>query len=107
IETVGLVHTAQFPIRFAGAPPIGRHVRVTERISLKARDVLEIRSVMIAPDLMAAPYQITTLYLREPAHGAHELAICPAADRLIDPVTHLMRFDLTPPADLPAPPRNR
>jgi len=107
VRTVGLLHTAQFPERFADAPPIGGHVRVTERISLKSRDMLEIQSTMVAPDLMAAAFEITTRYVREPGYVAHELTNCPDFDRLVDPATHLMRYDLTPPADLPPPPRGR
>jgi len=107
VQTVGLMHTAQFPVRFTGALPIGDDVRVSEFISLKSRDLLEIRSVMIAPDLMAAPYEITTLYVREAGYIAHELTNCPDSDRVIDPATHLMRFDLTPPADLATPPGRR
>jgi hypothetical protein len=107
VETTGLAHTAQFPERFAGAVPIGRGARVTERISLKRQDMLEIRSVLIAPDLMAAPYETTTFYVRETGYVAHELTNCPDSDRLIDPITHLQRFDLTPPADLPPPPSSR
>jgi hypothetical protein len=45
-----------------------------------------------------------SIYVREAGYVAHELSNCPDFDRAIDPSTHLLRFDMTPPADLPPPP---
>ncbi len=104
VETAGLMSSARFPLPLIGAPSIGPNVHVTEHIHLTDRDRLQIDSVMIAPELMASPYEVHSTYVREAGYVAHELSYCVEGDRLVDPVTHRLRFDLTPPPDLAPPP---
>jgi len=106
IETVGLNHDTglgeprtKLPIK------IGRNVHITERISLKEPDVLEILSRTTAPDLFTRPYLTTTLYARDRRHEFQEITNCVTNDRAFDETTGRERFDLTPPADLPPPPK--
>jgi len=83
---------------------IGRNVRITERISLKEPDVLEIVSQTIAPDILTQPYQTTSLFRRDRRHEYQEITNCVQNDRAFDNATGRERFDMTPPADLPPPP---
>jgi hypothetical protein len=45
------------------------------------------------------------IYHRDRGHVFVDDLSCVEDDRSIDPVTGKQRFDLTPPADLPPPPR--
>jgi hypothetical protein len=84
---------------------IGRNVRITERISLKEPDVLQIVTRMVAPEVLSGPYETTTLYRKDPKHEFEEITNC-VQNRAFDNSTGRERFDLTPPADLPPPPSN-
>lgn len=104
IETVGLHPDTTFPAPTPGAPLIGAGARINERIRLIDSGKLEVRSEIIAPQMLTAPLNLTTVYRRDPGHIVRDLDECDANDRSIDPQTGLQRFDLTPPADLPPPP---
>ncbi|HET8697767.1 MAG TPA: hypothetical protein VFO94_09790 [Gammaproteobacteria bacterium] len=103
VETVGLTRSSRFPLELPGAPAIGAHARVVERIALEDRDTLVIDSELTAPELLTAAYRIRTTYVREPGYVGRELDYCVDSDRLVEPETRALRFDLTPPADLPPP----
>ena len=60
-----------------------------------------------APAVLSQPDRRTRLYTRVPKTAANEITFCADNDRSIDPDTGKQRFDLTPPADLPPPPRSR
>ncbi len=105
VETRGLSHDIgfgeprnQLPIK------IGRHVQIIERFSLKGPEILQVVTRMTAPELLAAPYEVTTLYNRDRRHGFQEFSNCVQNDRAFDEASGRERFDLTPPADLPPPP---
>jgi hypothetical protein len=106
IETVGINPGALYPLHTThGAMPIGKNVKITERISLRGSDTLQFDIVTVAPDLFLAPDKRTRAYKRAPDKTtAHEFNLCVDYDRQIDPVTGKQRFDLTPPKDLPPPP---
>lgn len=104
IETTGLSRNTQFMV-VGGGIPIGKNVRSTERIHLKESDVLQIDSVVIAPDSLAEPYKSTTLLRRAKNYVPHEFSFCDDTDRYLDPATGDIFFDMTPPADLPPPPQ--
>lgn len=103
VETGGLNPNAPYLPGPLGTK-IGRNVRIVERMSLKDADTLEIALRMTAPELFTAPYETTTRYRRDRTHVFRELRWYGAEDRSIDPVTGRVRFDMTPPRDLPAPP---
>jgi hypothetical protein len=106
IETAGLhpdigfaEPRSKFPVK------IGHHVRITERLSLKEPDVLEIVSQTTAPDILTQPYRTTALLRRDRQHEFQEITNCINSDRAFDNATGRERFDMTPPADLPPPPK--
>jgi hypothetical protein len=101
VETGGLDSQA----RFIGPFSIGHNARVIERISLKAPDELEIVMRMTAPEVLSAPWEVKSRYRRDRTRVFHEAVDCVEDDRSIDPKTGRQRFDLTPPKDLPPPPR--
>ena len=103
VETTGINPQARFPDPNPGAIPIGRKAKVMERIALKG-EYLELDVVVIAPDILTAPYARKFSFARDPKKFPQELVICTENDRAIDPATGTQRFDLTPPADLPPPP---
>ncbi len=107
VETVDIDPDALYPLHTThGAMPIGKNVTITERISLKGPDELQFDIVTVAPDLLLAPDRRTRTYGRVPnKKTAHEFNVCVDNDRSIDPTTGKQRFDLTPPSDLPRPPR--
>jgi hypothetical protein len=105
IETEGLHSDIGFAEPRNKLPiKIGRHVRITERISLKEPDLLEIVSQTTAPDILTQPYQTTSLFRRDRQHEFQEITNCVRNDRAFDNATGRERFDMTPPADLPPPP---
>jgi hypothetical protein len=104
VETIGINPAAAYPAPQQGAIPIGTNVRITERISLEARDTLRFDIVTVAPDVLREPDRRTRIYSRVVKAMANEITFCAEYDRSIDPVTGKQRFDLTPPADLPPPP---
>jgi hypothetical protein len=106
VETVGINPGALYPLYTThGAMPIGRDVKITERISLQGPDTLQFDVVTVAPDILLGPDKRTRTYHRVPGKTvAHEFNLCVDHDRQIDPHTGRQRFDLTPPPDLPPPP---
>jgi hypothetical protein len=105
VETVGINPEARYPIATQGAMPIGKRVKITERISLQSPDTLQFDVVTVAPDIFTAPDKRKRLYTRVPKKTtANEITFCVEHDRSIDPATGKQRFDLTPPPDLAPPP---
>jgi hypothetical protein len=100
VETRGINPLASY-----GGAPIGKNVRITERIVLKDPGTLQIDVVTDAPDVLTQPDRRTRLYTRVAKTMANEITWCTEYDRSIEPGTGKQRFDLTPPADLPPPPR--
>lgn len=103
VETTGIKPDA--PLGPFG--PIGRNVRITERIWLKEKDVLQFDLVTVAPDLFEAPDRRTYLLARVP--GKREpiaIDFCVDNDRSYDSAAGQERLDMTPPPDLPPPPAN-
>jgi hypothetical protein len=107
VETIGIKPSAPYPERFQGSMPIGKSVRITERIALADKDTLQWEVVTEAPEVLTAPDRRTSLYHRSAKKLANEISLCADYDRSIDPATGKQRFDLTPPADLPPPPPPR
>jgi hypothetical protein len=99
VETRGINPRALY-----GGVPIGKTVRITERIFLKDPGTLQIDVVTSAPDVLTQPDRRTRLYSRVAKTMANEITFCTEYDRSIEPGSGKQRFDLTPPADLPPPP---
>jgi hypothetical protein len=106
VETVAINPSALYPLYTThGALPIGKGVKITERISLRDPNSLQFEVVTDAPELFVAPDKRTRIYTRVPNKTmANEFTLCVDHDRSIDPVTGKQRFDMTPPPDLPPPP---
>jgi hypothetical protein len=104
VETVGIAPKVSFPGRTPGSVPIGKNVRITERITLKDENTLQLEATIVAPDVLTAPDKRTRLYARSNKKTAREVSFCTDSDRSIDPVSGKQRFDMTPPKDLPPPP---
>jgi hypothetical protein len=104
IDTVGIDPNALYPQILSGAIPVGRNVKILERVSLKDPDTLQFEITMQAPDIFTAPDKRTRVYARVPKRTALQISFCTDHDRAVDPDTGKQRFDLTPPADLPPPP---
>ncbi len=105
VETRGLSHDIGWDEPRNHMPIwIGRHARIVERFSLTEPDILQIVARITAPDLLAAPYEVTTVYSRNRSHEFQQITNCVQSDRAFDDTTGRERFDLTPPADLPPPP---
>lgn len=104
VETHALNPKARMGPNWPGVPTIGRNAHVTERISLKDANTLEIVMRLDAPELLAQPFTVTFPYTRDVGHRFHEQVDCEDEDRAIDPASGTERFDLSPPADLPPPP---
>ncbi len=93
------------PLALAGGARIGNNVRITERIFLKDPGTLQIDVVTDAPDVFTQPDRRTRLYTRVAKMMASDITFCTEYDRSIEPGSGKQRFDLTPPPDLPPPPR--
>ena len=104
VETVGVNSNAHYPDHGPGTIPIGKNVRITERITLKDDKTLEFDVTTVAPDILTAPDHRKRLYTRVSKPAAREVSFCVEYDRSIDPHTGKQRFDMTPPKDLPPPP---
>ncbi len=100
VETKGINPLASY-----GGVPIGKNVRITERMFLKDPGTLQIDVVTEAPDVLTQPDHRTRHYTRVAKAMANEITWCTEYDRSIEPGSGKQRFDLTPPADLPPPPR--
>ena len=66
VETIGIDPQALYPEPIAGAVPIGRNVKITERISLRDADTLQFEITTTAPEIFIAPDRRTRLYKRVP-----------------------------------------
>ena len=107
IHTIGMNSDAHFPVeQFAGVPALGHDAAITERIHLVSPDLLEIDAEMTAPALFTAPYTTHFRYRRDRNHQPEPISYCVHHDRSIDAVSGKQRLDLTPPDDLPPPPRD-
>lgn len=91
---------------FDAAARLGRKARSVERIWLKEPDVLQIDITLTAPDVLTEAYKDTWYFRRDADHQFAEFSTCKSRDRSIDPETLKNRFDATPPADLPPPPKD-
>jgi hypothetical protein len=104
VETLGLNPEARmFSVRTA--PMIGSNARTTERIFLRDDGGLEVDTMLDAPDVLLKPLPFDMVYRRLGDLPMGEYSACPKHDRAIDPATGNQRFDLTPPSDLPPPPK--
>ena len=99
IETGGIDHTMEV----VPGVPVGRNVRVIERLKLKEPDVLEVETRVTAPEILTTSWMTTKLFHRDRGHRFQELQNCVKNDRSVDAAGR-QRFDLTPPAGLPPPP---
>jgi hypothetical protein len=99
IETRGIDHTTEV----VPGVPVGRNVRVVERMTLREPDVLEIETRVTAPEILTTSEVTTMLFHRDRGHRFQELRNCVKNDRSVDAAGR-QRFDLTPPAGLPPPP---
>lgn len=105
IETIGIHPEATF-----GPGPVGKDASFVERISLREPDVLQIQLKATVPAQLEKPYETTLVYHRERNHVFHDGSLsadsCLINDPSIDPVTGRQRLDMTPPPDLPPPPKD-
>jgi hypothetical protein len=104
VETLGINPEALYPGVGPGAVPIGKNVRISERISLTEPNTLQFEIVTVAPDVLMQPDRRTRVYSRLPKTAASEITFCADDDRSIDPESGKVRSDMTPPPDLPPPP---
>lgn len=104
VETVGLS-----PKTMIAGVPAGQGFKVDERIYLDDRDLLHIDGTITAPEALTGPYRYTQTYARfkDASFVPGQFVIdCATEDRSIDRTTNQQRFDLTPPAGLPPPPKD-
>ena len=101
VETSGLDPNA--PLVPGSA--LGPGARVVERIALVDSDTLQIEATLTAPAVLAAPLTTEMRYRRAPDRVFTDFDTCVETDRSLDRTTGVDRFDKTPPADLPPPPR--
>ena len=101
VETTGFNSAAHL-----NGQEIGRGVHSVERIWLKEPDVLQIDLTLSVPKLFSAPYEHSYVFRRDRDHQFADASFCKSNDRSVDPVTRKDRLDLTPPHDLPPPPKD-
>jgi hypothetical protein len=101
IETTGLEPDAPM----LPGSVLGPGARVVERIALVDADTLRIESTLTAPAVLAAPLTMHQDYRRARDRVFTDFDTCVEGDRSFDRTTGQDRFDKTPPADLPPPPR--
>jgi hypothetical protein len=101
VQTTGLDPNASL---LSGAV-LGPDARVVERISLVNAETLRIQATLTAPALLTAPVTVQQEYRRAPDRVFTDFDTCVEGDRSFDRTTGQERFDRTPPADLPPPPR--
>jgi hypothetical protein len=105
IETIGT-----HPGATAGVFAPGPNVRYVEHISLREPEVMQVVVRITAPDVLKEPYESTLVYRRDRKHVFHDGSLSPDSclenDPSIDPKTGRQRLDMTPPADLPPPPKD-
>jgi hypothetical protein len=63
--TAGINSKAKFPDSNPGALPISKNARVTEHMALQG-EYLEFDVVVVAQDVLAAPYSRKILFVRDP-----------------------------------------
>ncbi len=103
VETIGLS-----PKTMIAGAPLGNGFKVNERIYLDGGGALHIDGTITAPEALTGPYQFTQTYARLQDRNyvmGQFVTDCDAGDRSIDRASNRQRFDLTPPADLPPPPK--
>jgi hypothetical protein len=105
VETIGIDPRITFPVGLPGGVPVGQNVRITERIALTDTNTLVFDVTLEAPDILTAPDRRRIPFARSAQTAARESTPCTRFDRSLDPTTGRQRFDLTPPLDLPPPPR--
>jgi len=99
VETAGLDRNNDLPANI----PAGKGLHVAERIFLTDQDMLQIDSVIEAPATLTAPYRVTKHFLRHRNYTMNEVN-CSQNNRDVDKSGRQI-FDLTPPDDLPPPPK--
>jgi hypothetical protein len=105
IETTGIDPRALYPNPGPEAIPFGENVEIRERIYLADKGSLRFDVETIAPDIFTAPYRWSQVYRRLPKTMGNEISWCSEFDRSVEPGTGEQRFEMTPPAGLPPPPR--
>ena len=101
VETTGLDPTA--PV--VPGSVLGPDARVVERIALVDGETLRIEATVTAPAILSAPRSIQQVYRRARERTFTDFDTCVESDRSFNRATGQDRFDRTPPADLPPPPR--
>lgn len=104
VVTTHLDPENSYPNSSQGAMPIGKGARITERITLRDAQTLAFEIETLAPEVLKGPDRRTRLYKRIQKSMAQELSFCARNDRSVDAAGR-QRFDMTPPPDLPPPPR--
>jgi hypothetical protein len=102
VETTGLDPRA--PI--VPGSTLGPGARVLERFSLVDADTLRIESTLVAPAVLVMPLTAQQQYRRARDRVFTDFDRCVEGDRSFDRTAGHDRFDKTPPADLPPPPKN-
>jgi len=84
---------------------VGRNAHLAERIHLKDANTLEFELTLTAPELLEGPVEMTVDYHRDRGYVMGEYTRCSQSDRSLDAKSGRIGYDLTPPADLPPPPK--
>lgn len=103
VVTTHIDPRASYPNSVQGSMPIGRDVRIVERIGLRDRDTLVFDIETHAPDVLTATDRRTRIYKRFDKPFPQEISFCADQDRSVDR-SGRQQFDLTPPTGLPPPP---
>ncbi|MEJ0100276.1 MAG: hypothetical protein WDO12_11270 [Pseudomonadota bacterium] len=105
IETIGT-----HPAASIGPFTPGPGARYVEHISLREPEVMQVVVRITAPAFLKEPYESTLVYRRDRNHVFHDGSLssdsCLENDPSIDPKTGRQRLDMTPPSDLPPPPKD-
>jgi hypothetical protein len=104
VVTTELDPDNDYPTPNQGKMPIGRGARITERIVLRDPETLVFEIETIAPEVLREPDRRTRIYKRIQKSVAQEITFCARNDRSVD-ANGRQRFDMTPPEDLPPPPK--
>lgn len=84
---------------------VGKNAHLSERIRLKDADTLEFDITLIAPELLTGPVNLKIDYNRDRGYLMGEYTRCTDSDRSLDSSSGRIGYDMTPPADLPPPPK--
>jgi len=105
IETIGT-----HPEASVGVMRPGPGAQFIEHISLREPEVMQVVVRITAPAALKEPYEETLVYRRDRNHVFHDGSLSPNScldnDPSIDPKTGRQRLDMTPPPDLPPPPKD-